>query len=165
MRTLLQRAAGGGRVIVVTVGVTFILTATLPASAFVVRGGHGGGHIAMRSGGLHFRSGAAPGLRQHGMFFADHRGRFANQFFAGLGFFGWPYYGGYPYGWGGGYFPTSSSADSAASDEAPSYVSGGVPTGGSPAPTGGWRGDCTVHELIYGDDGRFIGQKIVEACN
>jgi hypothetical protein len=169
MRTPWHRAAvGGGFSLAVAVGVVFVLTATLPASAFVVRGGHSGGHIAMRAGGFHFKSGMAPEFRQHNMFFADHRGRFANQFFGALGFpyYGWYPFGGYPFGWnGGGYFPTVSSADAAAGDQGPSYVNGGIPTGGSPAPTGGYHGDCAVHELIYGDDGHYIGQKVVEACN
>ena len=163
MRTPWHRAACSSSV--VGLGLAFILATTLPASAFLVRGG--GGHFAMRSGGFHFRSGVAPGVREHGRFFADHRfdhrGRFANQFFVGFGFpfWGWP--GGYPYfGGNGGSFPT---ADPAARDVAPASVNGGTSTGSGPAPTGGWHGDCAVHELIYGEDGSFIGQKVVEACN
>jgi hypothetical protein len=168
MRTPRHRAASSS--IVVGLGVAFILTTALPASAFLVHGGDRGGHIAMRSGGFHFRSGVAPGIREHGRFFADHRmfffdhrGRFANQFFAAFGFpfWGWP--GGYPYfGSNGGNFPT---ADSATSDVEPASVNGGISTGSSPAPTEGWHGDCAVHELIYGDNGSYIGQKVVEACN
>ena len=179
MRTPWHRA--GGSSIVVGLGVAFILATTLPATAFLVRGG--GGHFAMRSGGFHFRSGVAPGVRQHGMFFADHRmfffdhhgrfadrrmfffdhrGRFANQFFAGFGFPFWGWASNYPYLGSNGNFPT---ADSAAVDMAPASVNGGASTGSSPAPTGGSHGDCAVHELIYDADGDYIGQKVVDACN
>ena len=158
MRTLLHRAAGA----VSLAGAALIIIATtLPASSFVVRAGHSGGHMIGRIGGMHFRSGAAPGVRvgaAHGLFFGVHGRRFAGQFF---GAFGFPFFG-----WDGGYsVPVLSNSVSGDSGMDQSYATSGIASGGSPPTTGGWRGNCTVHELIYGDDGHFVGQKIVEACN
>jgi hypothetical protein len=157
MRTLLHRAAGA----VSLAGAALIVIATtLPAASFVVRAGHSGGHMIGRFGGIHFRSGAVPAVRvgaAHGVFFGVHGRRFPGQFFAA---FGNPFFG-----WGGGYsLPVMSDALSSDSGADQSYATS-LPTGGSPPTTGGWRGNCTVHELIYGDDGHFVGQKIVEACN
>jgi hypothetical protein len=168
MRTLLHRASGA----VSLAGAALVVIATtLPASSFVVRGGHSGGHMIGRFGGIHFKSGATPAARiaaAHGFFFGFHNRRFQNQFFGAFGFpfFGWNGFGWNGFGWNGGYsVPVLSNSAPGESGADQPYATSGIATGGSPPAAGGWRGDCTVHELIYGDDGRFVGQKVVEACN
>ena len=161
MRTLLSRRVGHGFWTAAAVGAVLVSIASIPASAFVVRGGHPGGHIAMRPGGFHFRSGMAPGVRTPRMMFVGHGRRFPGQFLAGLGF---PFFGWYP-GWNNGYsYPAVSGAEPGTGADA-FYAAGGASNGSSAAPTPGWHGDCAIHELIYGDDGHYVGQKVVEACN
>jgi hypothetical protein len=155
MRTLLHRASGA---VSLAGAVLVVIATTLPASSFVVRGGHFGGHMVGRLGGIHFKSGPVRVGAAHGLFFGFHGRRFQNQFF---GAFGFPFFG-----WNDGYsVPVLSNSIPGDSGADQSYATSGIATGGSPPTTGGGRGDCTVHELIYGDDGHFVGQKVIEACN
>ncbi|HLW90566.1 MAG TPA: hypothetical protein VKS78_04600 [Roseiarcus sp.] len=156
---IVSRGHAGRLSLALTVALAIIATTSQASSLAVHPGAFGG--VRFAHGMIH----GAPGFRfaPGGRFAFDgfhHHG--TGRFFGPLGAFGLGDVGYFAPGSAYPAFYGPGELD-AGEPTAVGLTAGGY--GGDAGSARGYRGDCQIHRLIYGRNGRYLGQRVIEACD